>query len=406
MEAGKKSILFVDDEPKVLNGLRRMLLPYLDVWDMEFVSSGVAALQLLESRNFDVIIADMRMPGMNGAELLNEVARLYPQMIRIVLSGTWEQDLRMQAAMIAHQYLSKPCAPTVLKATLDRAFALRDILVDPALRALIARTTSLPSAPALYHELLQVIQAPDVSVQEIAATLSRDMGMTAKVLQLVNSAFFGLCRHITSPEEAVMYLGVDTLKGLALSVAAFSSFNASQCPRFSIDDLQHHSASVAAIAREIAASRDLSAAELDDTFVAGLLHDVGQLVLVANHAGQYDRVLRAVAEEGKSSSRAEREIFGTSHAEVGSYLLWLWGLPDSVAEAVAFHHHPSRSRGDTFGPIAAVHIANVLVEKQPNGISTPGNELDTEYLSRIGVTQDFSTWSELAQEHLATEVTP
>jgi len=400
-----KNILFVDDEPKVLNGLRRMLLPYEAFWEMEFASSGVAALELLASRSFDVIIADMRMPGMNGAELLNEVARLYPHMIRMILSGTWEQDLRMQAAMIAHQYLSKPCDAAVLKATLDRAFALREILVDPALRALIARTTSLPSTPAIYQELMRVLQKPDVSMQEIGETLARDMGMTAKVLQLVNSAFFGLRRHITSPEEAVMYLGVETLKGLSLSVAAFSSFSASACPRFSIDGLQHHSTSVAAIAREIAVSRNLPAVDLDDIFVAGLLHDVGQLVMIASHAGQYDRVLRAVAEGGRSLSRAEREIFGTSHAEVGSYLLWLWGLPDSVAEAVAFHHHPSRSKTNTFGPIAAVHIANVLAETQPDGLEAAGNGLDSEYLARIGVTSEFRTWSEIAQKHLGAEVT-
>jgi HD-like signal output (HDOD) protein len=398
-----KSILFVDDEPKVLNGLKRMLFPYGDLWQMEFACGGPEALRMLAAANFDVIIADMRMPGMNGAELLAEVAKLYPQMVRMVLSGTWEQDLRMQAAMVAHQYLSKPCDPEVLKATLDRAFALRDVLVEPTLRALISRTTSLPSTPAIYRELIQALQAPGASAQQIGTTLAKDIGMTAKVLQLVNSAFFGIRRQITSPEEAVMLLGVDTVTSLALSASAFSSFDASKCPRFSIEDLQQHSASVAGIAREIAKSQKVPKAVSDDTFVAGLLHDVGQLILVANHPEKYDRVLKAVAARDRSVSEAEQDIFGTTHAEVGSYLLWLWGLPDSVVEAVAFHHYPSRCADEQFGPLTAVHAANVLEEMQPSGTAAAGNELDTGYLNRIGAAQEWPAWADLAQRHLMTE---
>ena len=396
--------MFVDDEPKLLNGLRRMLFPYGDLWDMEFVSSGAEALQILSASSFDVIIADMRMPVMNGAQLLNEVARLYPQIVRMILSGTWEQDLRMQAAMVAHQYLSKPCDPEVLKRTLDRAFALREILVEPALRALIGRTTSLPSTPAIYQELIRRLQTPDVSPQQIGATLARDMGMTAKILQLVNSAFFGLRRHITSPEDAVMFLGIDTVKALTISASAFSSFDASRCPQFSIEDLQRHSTEVAAIARQIAISRNMTGPAVDDAFVAGLLHDVGRVVMVAHHAAQYNHVLSAVEARNRTLGEAEKEIFGTTHAEVGSYLLWLWGLPDSVIEAVAFHHRPSRSPDTSFGPIAAVHVANVIAEMQPDGVQAPGNELDLEHLERIGFAADeVAHWSDFARRCVTVE---
>jgi len=398
-----KSILFVDDEPKLLSGLKRMLFPYGDLWEMEFVSSGAEALRVLAASNFDVIIADMRMPGMNGAELLKEVAKLYPQMVRMILSGTWEQDLRVQAAMVAHQYLSKPCDPEVLKTTLDRAFALRDVLVEPALRALISRTTSLPSTPAIYRQVIQVLQAPDASAQQIGATLAQDMAMTAKVLQLVNSAFFGLRRHITSAEDAVMFLGIDTVKALALSVSAFSSFNPSKCPRFSIEKLQQHSTAVAANARDIAKSQKASKQATDDAFVAGLLHDVGQLVFVAHHADEYDRVLCAVAAGERTLTEAERDTFGTTHAEMGGYLLWLWGLPDSVVEAVAFHHNPSRCPDGQFGPLTAVHVANVLEQTPSSGTPAAGNELDMPYLARIGVTDELPDWSDLGQQHLLRE---
>ena len=397
-----KSILFVDDEPKLLSGLRRLLLPYGDLWEMEFASSGVEALRILAAADFDVIIADMRMPGMDGAELLRRVAQLYPQMVRMILSGTWEPGLRMEAAMVAHHYLSKPCDPELLKAALDRAFALRDVLVEPALRALIARTASLPSTPGIYRELMRLLRAPDTSAQQIGAMLAQDMAMTAKVLQLVNSSFFGLRRHISNAEDAVMFLGIDTVKALALSVSAFSSFQATQCPRFSIEKLQQHSAELAAIASAIAKSRKISKSALDDTFVAGLLHDVGQLVFVAHHADQYDRVLCAVAAGERTLTEAEQDTFGTTHAEVGSYLLWLWGLPDPVVEAVAFHHNPSRCPDGQFGALTAVHVADVLAETQSGGTPVACNQLDSEYLDRIGVVEELPAWSELARRHLAT----
>jgi len=291
----------------------------------------------------------------------------------------------------------------VLKATLDRAFGLREVLVEPALRALIARTTSLPSIPAVYNELMSVLQSPDASIQRIGATLARDMGMTAKVLQLVNSAFFGLRRHISSPEEAVTFLGVDTVRALALTASAFSGFDASRCPLFSIEDMQQHSTTVAALAREAAGFLKLSKAALDDAFVAGFLHDIGRLVLVSHHAGPYSHVLQAVAGGQATLSAAEREVFGTTHAEVGGYLLWLWGLPDSIVEAVAFHHQPSRSRDGAFGPTAAVHIANVAAEMTPNGRPAVGNELDSAYLVRLGLDADLADWPDWVRHGLAVE---
>jgi len=322
-------------------------------------------------------------------------------MVRMILSGTWEQDLRVQAAMIAHQYLSKPCDPEVLKVALDRTFAVRDVFVDPALRALVSRTASLPSTPEIYRELIRMLQKDEVSARQIGMMLARDMGMTAKVLQLVDSAFFGLCRHITNPEDAVMFLGVDTVKALALSVSAFSCFRASRCPRFSIEGLQDHSTAVAWLAREIAKSQKASKEFLDDTFVAGLLHDVGQLVLVSNHPEKYDEVLSAVMAGDKTIAEAERTIFGTTHAEVGSYLLWLWGLPSPVVEAVAFHHCPSKCPSEEFAPLTAVYVANVLNHAHSTANAAAEACLDTAYLTSIGVSSALSVWSSIAQEHLS-----
>src|ERR1035438_6278780 len=255
--APTKSVLFVDDELKVLDGLRRLLFPLGDLWRMEFACGGIAALELLAQSQFDVIVTDLRMPGMDGTELLSRVARDYPQMVRVILSGTCQEDLRLMAAMTAHQYLSKPCDADVLQATLERAFALRNVLAGSSLRKFISRTASLPSTPTVYTELIKALRA-GASAQQLGAIVTRDVAMTAKVLQMVNSAFFGLRSHITNPVEAVSYLGTEAIAALALSVSAFSVFKTPPgCP-FSIESLQQHSTGVAVLAQKIARRRNVS----------------------------------------------------------------------------------------------------------------------------------------------------
>ena len=356
-------ILFVDDEPNVLAGLKRMLYSLRNEWDMKFVSSGAEALQCLSESPFDVMVTDVRMPGMNGVELLQEVVKRHPQVIRLVLSGTADIELTLQCVSLSHQYLLKPCDSQTLRATVQRAFCLRVLLHNPALRGLIAQLQSLPSIPAVYGELLDVLRSGDASPQAVGRIMARDMGMTAKVLQLVNSAFFGMSREIANAVDAVVYLGMDTVRALVFTASAFSQFQLRCRCHFSIEELQRHSLAVGTLARRIARSMGLTAAAVDHAFVGGLLHDVGKLVLASNYPEQYQEALRRTAEGQVRISEAECDLFGTSHAEIGAYLLWLWGLPDPVAEILALHHHPCRD-AEPPPAVVAVHFANALVNRE------------------------------------------
>src|ERR1039457_6989322 len=193
--------------------------------------------------------------------------------------------------------------------------------------------------------------------------MARDMWMTAKVLQLVNSAFFGLRREITNPVDAVVYLGMETVRALVFTASAFSQFRLSSRDHFSIEELQQHSLAVGTLARQIANSMGLSAAAVDHAFVGGLLHDIGKLVLASNYPEQYQEILRRAHEGSFRMRDAECDTFGTSHAEIGAYLLWLWGLPDPVAEILALHHHPSRDT-EVAPAVAAVHFDNALANQE------------------------------------------
>jgi HD-like signal output (HDOD) protein/CheY-like chemotaxis protein len=394
-----KRVLFVDDEPNVLQGLQRMLRSMRHEWEMSFAEGGPAALQLLAAEPFDVVVSDMRMPGMDGARLLSEIRRLHPQTVRIVLSGHSDREMIMKSVGPAHQYLSKPCESESLKETVSRACALRDLLANSNLQLLVSQMQSLPSLPSLYVELVKELELPDASTKKIGQIISRDPGMTAKILQMVNSAFFGLRRHISSPADAVSLLGLDTVRALVLSVHVFSEFDGARIPGFSIDHLWSHSMTVGTLAKKIAKIEGATEHICEAALTAGLLHETGVLVLAAKLPKEYTAMLSLAREEKLSVEDAEHRIFGAGHPEVGAYLLGLWGLPDSIVEAVAFHHEPDRCPGKEFNALAAVYVADRI-----DRVATPSNVegsltlLDPGYLAKLGVSERLPIWQRIYDE--------
>lgn len=388
-----KRVLFVDDDPRVLDALRRLYYPLRSEWSTSFAASGPQALDLMDRESIDVIVTDASMPGMDGTELLSLVRERHPHVTRIILSGQTDGDLTLRCAATAHQYLSKPCDIETLTLTIARAGALKDTLNDPSLQALVARVKSLPSVPTLYTELLRQLKAPEASMDDVARIIASDTAMTAKVLQLANSAFFGVRQHMVDPKDAVFYLGFDTVKGLALTVRVFSAFAGSGCPRFSVSSLAQHSVLTGTLARKLAQAIHLPDQAIEDAFMAGLLHDIGKLVLVDALPGKYDQALRMAAAGSAPCWEAEQKVFGTSHAEIGTYLLWIWGLPGAVVEAVAYHHAPGRCPAQRASPLTAVHVANRLAHRRgaqsdPAGLA----DLDCAYLERLGLPADLRAW--------------
>jgi HD-like signal output (HDOD) protein len=394
-----KHVLFVDDDPNVLAALKRMLRALREEWEVGFADGGDKALEYMAQTPVDVIVTDMRMPGMNGAQLLEQVVALHPGTVRIALSGQSNQEMLMRVAGLAHQYLSKPCDTETLKSTIRRSLALRDHYDSETINRLVSRMNSLPSLPNNYQEVLQELRAPEPSLKRVAEIITRDAAMTAKVLQLVNSAFFGIPRRITNPLQAVTLLGLQTVNGLILAAGVFSQYDTARIASFSADDLIEHSLQVAALAKQIAISRKADEVLANDTFVAGVLHDVGKLVLAVNFSKQYGETLTAAKECNGELCQLEREAFGADHADVGGYLLGLWGLPSSLIEAVAFHHTPTMAQATGFTPLTAVHVANAF-SYLGEAIPSPSSKIDEAYLQSIGVAGELPAWRAIAEKTL------
>jgi HD-like signal output (HDOD) protein/ActR/RegA family two-component response regulator len=396
-EPGRRRILFVDDEAKLLDGLRRMLYPMRKEWDMVFAASAKEALEALALDPFEVLVTDMRMPGMDGATLLDEVVKIYPEIVRLVLSGQSDQEMSIRSAKTAHQYLTKPCSAELLKTTLDRIFALRRLLAGRSLKRLVSGMTTLPSLPDVYQKLVQTLQSPEVSANDIGDVIASDIAMTAKVLQLANSAFFGASRAFSHPAEATRYLGIDTIKALVLTIGIFAQFRGPKAANALLEKLQSHSLHTARISQMIAKAEGIEKGIADDAFLGGIMHDVGKLVLISKDPEMYEGALTLARAEKLDLDPVEREAFGASHAEVGCYLLWLWGLPGAATEAVAFHHRPADCPAAGLSAVALVHIADALAhEFEPDSYWLP--RLDESFLATAGLSGRLDSWRELAAE--------
>lgn len=393
-----KRILFVDDEPMVLSGLQRSLRAMREEWEMTFVTSGVEALELMEQQPFDIVVTDMRMPVMTGAELLERVKRRFPQCFRIILSGQADQQNILRAVDPTHQYLAKPCDATDLKKRLMRAFAVRGLLKNEELQAVVSRLQALPSLPSLFLEVTHELESSQPSLPRIARLVSEDMAMTAKILQLVNSAFFGLRCRISSPMQAVQLLGLDTLRALVLNTHVFHKFRTEILGEAEISYLWKHSLAVASFARHIAASEKADRQLADDCFTAGLLHDAGKLILASVMENKYHSVLDAVRKNGEKLVTAETEILGCSHAEIAAYLLGLWGLPENVIDGVAWHHAPSGSVQTGLSTALATHVAAAFHELQSPFWMQDNISLDLDCLNKNGFAGREQVWHKLVDE--------
>lgn len=393
-----KRILFVDDEAMVLAGLQRSLRGMRNEWEMAFVSSGAEALQLMQQQPFDVVVTDMRMPAMNGAQLLEEVKRRFPQCFRIVLSGQADQESIMRAVAPAHQYLAKPCDTNELKKRLARAFTVRGLLRNAELQAVVSRLQAMPSLPALYIEVTNELENAEPSIIRIAKLISEDMAMTAKMLQLVNSAFFGLRCRVSNPVQAVQLLGLDTLRALVLSTHVFDRFRTEIFGDAEVSYLWKHSFAVARFAKHIAAFEKADRQMIDDCFTAGLLHDSGKLILSSAMGKKYQTVLELVKREEKVLVDAETLVLGCNHAEIAAYLLGLWGLPEQVIEGVAQHYCPVEAREAGFSTTLATHAATCFHEQQAPFWLQDCTSLNLEYITKCGYGNREETWRNKVRE--------
>jgi len=389
----KKHILFVDDDPLQLGLYTLMLEDEAGDWEVDQAVGSREALGKLDSNRFDVVVSDLRMAGMDGVELMTEICRRHPQMSRIVISGIDDQEEIARCLETTHQFLAKPVRGSELLATLACIRRLDAYLQDDKLKALVGKLNALPSFPSTYLKVMKEINSDEPSVEIIAEIVARDPALTAKVLQVANSAAFGLAQKVSSPFEAVQFLGLAAIRSIALSAHVFSNFERVPIPGFSVRHLWDDALRCAGIVRAIMRMERADEGPTEDACTAAMLRNAGKLMLARTFPQLYRQAVELADRRHLTLPEAEQEIFDATSASVAAYLFGLWGLSAPMVDAVAFHLQPGKSDAAAFGPLAAVHVANVFAGKF-SADKPPGKpvELDIDFLARLGLQQRLTAW--------------
>jgi HD-like signal output (HDOD) protein/ActR/RegA family two-component response regulator len=367
-------LVLVDNEHHVASSHRRALRSVRPEWDVVLATNAAEAIAALEEAPTEVFISELgKHPG-DGVALFESVKERWPATVRIALSEFAEKNVALRLERSVHRFLHKPCDTYMLAMLIERSSTLRSVVNDPSVLAAIGGLEAIPRPPVTVQALEKVLADPDAGVIAVAAVINRDAALTARLLRVVNSSFFGVGRQVTRVDAAVNFMGVSLVRAIALADGATRSFRVAP-DVLDLDEWNMHAVRVAASARDISLAmcpHDRSLA--DEAFLAGLLHDVGQVVLAGVAPDNWKAIDAAAHAEGVPLNDVERRLNRVSHALVGAYLLSLWGLPSSVVEAVAFHHTPERLAGTMFDAAVAVHVADALAARMP-GRTAPSMHL-------------------------------
>ncbi|MBI5666170.1 MAG: HDOD domain-containing protein [Nitrospirae bacterium] len=394
MTKEQQAVLFVDDEQNVLNSLKRLL--YDEPWDMFFADSGDKGLEVLEKEKIDLVVSDVRMPVMDGIAFLKKVKGLYPHIVRVFLSGHADHNAVVQALAegSAQQLLPKPWKDEELKEVLRGALKQAAELQkkNEGLQKIINSLSSLPAMPHTYLKIKECLtNINNVSIDQIADLIEQDTSISAELLRWANSALFGQRYQVDTVKRAVLVLGLDIVGGMVLSESLFGSVTPGAAQGFDIKAFQTHSVASGLTAKLLISELPYTDAKDEDrAFTAGLLHDIGKLIEARYLGDQFKKIITSARQKNISMFKAEQEILGTTHEEIGAYLAEWWSLPSFIVNSVRWHHNPALCKADR-SIIASVHVANILVQQFELGGS--GNygppEPDPESWALFNLTEEL-----------------
>jgi HD-like signal output (HDOD) protein len=384
-ENASMRLLLVDDDPAILSTFARTLRIHAKLAP-ETANSGTEALRRLAGEPFDAIVSDVQMPGMNGYELLLEVRRLHPEVIRVISSAT---VCTPEGLTLVHQYWVKPWSAHALVEGLRRTARVLLLVKDRRWRAEAADVGRLPAAPPVVVRLNRVLVDPCASALDAAHVIEGDPALAAKILQLSSSAFFGSESPTTSIAQAVVRLGTEIIRSLATASALYDTI----VPPRDVLDVERHQAESLLVAQVASQLVDLPE-DRPGAFAAGLLSGIGRLILAARVPEAFRDIVAESGQSHRSLADVEQSKLGVTHAELGAYLLGIWGLPDVIVEAVAHQRDGIQMAPSGLAVRDALSLAMLLVET-PEALTSATDPATLEELVNVAGSSHLGEWRAL-----------
>ena len=333
------SVLFVDDDPALLASLRRQMRELRKEYSLRFADSGRLALECLDAESVDLVISDMRMPQMDGAELLTRISEQSPETIRVILSGQAESQQLFTALGVAHLILAKPCKAETLKNIIKRCRAMKEVFDREDVRRFGVQRDQCASTVEAVHNLIRMFRQNDVVVQSVAEVISKDVIVAGRVLELVNSAYFGLANPVVDIQQAIALLGLSKIKAIYLNVSLCQAFESNSLASKLTVRCMDRGIRISKLACASLAERKANSEWQDDCLLASVLADIGMPIMASLAEEDYTEVLTLAGDDHEALVKYENEILGCTHAEVGAFQLSMWGFDPRITEAVLNHAH-------------------------------------------------------------------
>lgn len=388
----RKNILLVDEDILILKALKRSLRQLSDQWEITYAQNPHEALEKLELGSVDILITEVHLSTADGEHFLRSFLTKHPNAARIILTGYTAADAIFKFAGLAHQLLAKPWSDQTLIETIQRADLISRMLSDKKLKRTLNLIENFPSIPSVYLELSQKLRTGDPSLQEIGEIIIRDPSLVIKLLQIVNSPYYGLPMPVTDPQKAVALLGLDVVKGFVLTSGLFNQYEKKKIANLKIETLWQHSLKTANIVRQIAKNEHLDKEISEASFIASLLHDVGKIIVAANFPAEFQEICSRSEIESVPFWHIEQQVLGATHAQIGAYILGLWGLPLAVIQAVHEHHQPDLSEHTGIDQTALVHIANAIEKTAVKESGQVPVDIDPAYIQDLHLKECIAKW--------------
>ena len=397
-------ILLVECQSAGNNDIEQIHKKLTEGWDSKIVFSGEEAISEVNESTYNIVICRMQLSDMSGADLLKKINSEHSETLRyMIIDKEVDRNTLHESWSVVHQFISSPFKPESVVSMVNDSMKLHNFLSNKELCDKIAAVSTLPSLPEIHNKLVDELKNENISIQKIANLVGQDIGITAKVLATANSAFFGLRSRVNSITQAINTLGIETVEGIVFAAGVFGQFDKTNLPGFSIGSIYNRGIAVGTKARMIAHAFGMNNMLTNDSLLSGTLHAVGQLVLLNSFQDEFCKALEMANKESIPFHEAQMQVMGVSDAAIGAYLLSLWGLRDTVVEAVAWHYNPSEAAAPIISPLTAVHLAYATDMDVCNNIKkNDKSAIDIRYLETLGIANQMDSIRSLCTSAMAT----
>lgn len=369
-------------------------IPAIDSsWSVNIADNTKDAVDFVRGNDIDVIICDDEVADSKGLDVISSCSHERPGVLSFLRksnSPTKEESIALSEKKVF--VLPENLEEEGIYSHISRRVLLKSLSENLNLLSVIRKMKKMPTIPQLYHQITRELRKEDGSIEFVAGLISKEPSMATRILKAVNSPAYVLGYEITEVVHALLFLGKEATQAQILADSVFNSYPNQSVAGLNLQEVWKHSINVSAIARRISMSIDSNKKSAEIACTAGVVHDLGKVLMATNLPDHYQQAVNYAKEERVPLVQAEEKVFGTNHAQVAASLMGLWSIPFRILNSVAYHHNPTGTMKKPPTSAMALYIADGFENAKSKNVL--GQNIDENIIEDWGFTDQFEDWAE------------